>query len=408
MNGCGNFYLCDGWGAASIGAVDPGAFAAGGNTTENVMTDLLVANLLSPLVLAFALGIAARVMRSDLSLPKDIYTGLSIYLLFALGLKGGVELSKTSWEAIALPAAVTLLLGVATPLTAYTVLRRVGRLGIADSAGIAAHYGSVSAVTFIAAQQFVERVGVPAEGFMPTLLTLLEVPGIQVALGLGVVQLARQRAAAAEEARAAGRPAVALAAAGGGAGVALAEAPAPALHVVGGGTGTHGSGEGGDWREALREVLFGRTMFLLVGGMAIGAAMGTRGWEPVKPFFEGGFKGALTLFLLEMGILAAARLGDLRKVGLFLLGFGIGMPIVHGLAGVALAHWAGLGVGGATVLGAMAASASYIAAPPAVRTTLPDASPTLYLTSALAITFPFNLLLGIPLYFGFARLLAGG
>ncbi len=369
------------------------------------MTDLLLANLLSPLVLAFALGIAAKLVRSDLSLPKDIYTGLSIYLLFALGLKGGVELSRTSWEAIALPAAVTLLLGVVTPLTAYAVLRRAGRLSIADAAGIAAHYGSVSAVTFIAAQQFVERLGVPAEGFMPTLLTLLEVPGIQVALALGVVQLARQRAAAAEAARAAGLPPVALAAAGGGVAAPLPGAAMPSLHLVG---GTSAAAEGGDWREALREVLFGRTMFLLVGGMAIGFLSGTTGWEQVKPFFEGGFKGALTLFLLEMGILAAARLGDLRRVGLFLLAFGIGMPILHGLAGVALGHWAGLGVGGATVLGAMAASASYIAAPPAVRTTLPDANPTLYLTASLAITFPFNLLLGIPLYFGFARMLAGG
>jgi hypothetical protein len=368
------------------------------------MTDLLLANLLSPLVLAFALGIVAKLLRSDLALPRDLYTGLSIYLLFALGLKGGVELSRTSWDAVALPAAATLLLGVVTPLTAYAVLRRVGRLSISDSAGIAAHYGSVSAVTFIAAQQFVERLGAPAEGFLPTLLTLLEVPGIQVALALGVVQVARQRAAAAEAALAAGRPAVALAAGGGGGTVDAPPASAPALHLV----GDAPSSPDGDWREALREVLVGRTMILLVGGMAMGFLMGGTGWEQVRSFFDGGFKGALTLFLLEMGLLAAARLGDLRRVGLFLLGFGIGMPILHGGLGVLLGHWAGLGVGGATVLGAMAASASYIAAPPAVRTTLPDANPTLYLTASLAITFPFNLLIGIPLYFGFARFLAGG
>lgn len=333
------------------------------------MTDLLRSNLLSPIVLAFVLGMVARLLRSDLALPKDIYTGLSIYLLFAIGLKGGVELSHTSFAEFAAPAAATLALGVLTPVIAYNVLRRLGGFGVSDSAGIAAHYGSVSAVTFIAAQEFVEKMGVPAEGYMPTLLTLLETPGITVALAIGAVQtsrVAKQAAAASGE-----------------------------------------SSHAGDWREALHEVLFGRTMMLLVGGLLIGFLMGDPGWKSVSPFFESGFKGALTLFLLEMGILAAARLGDLRRVGPFLLAFGTLMPVVHGALGVAFGAWAGLGVGGCTVLGAMASSASYIAAPPAVRTTLPEANPTYYLTSALAITFPFNLVAGIPLYFGIARMLVG-
>lgn len=334
------------------------------------MTELLRSNLLSPIVLAFVLGMVARLLRSDLALPKDIYTGLSIYLLFAIGLKGGVELSHTSFEEFALPAAATVALGVLTPVIAYLVLRRLGSFTISDSAGIAAHYGSVSAVTFIAAQEFVEKMGVPAEGYMPTLLTLLETPGITVALAIGAIQTSRARK---EAARSAGEEEV----------------------------------HHGDWREALHEVLFGRTMMLLVGGLLIGFLMGDQGWKSVSLFFEGGFKGALTLFLLEMGILAAARLGDLRRVGPFLLAFGTLMPVVHGSLGVAFGAWAGLSVGGCTVLGAMAASASYIAAPPAVRTTLPEANPTFYLTSALAITFPFNLVAGIPLYFGIARMLVG-
>lgn len=357
------------------------------------MTELLQTNLLSPLTLAFALGIAAKLLRSDLALPKDVYAGLSIYLLFAIGLKGGVALSQTPLSEIALPAAVTILVGIITPVVAYLALRRLGGFGVADAAGIAAHYGSVSAVTFIAAQQYAEKMGAPAEGFMPTLLTLLEVPGITIALAIGAVLTARE---------ASRRPSPAPVDARGGVyamGTAAAALP-----------GAAEAPDGGDrhWKEALREVVFGRTMMLLGGGMLIGVLTGPAGFEPVKPFFETGFKGALVLFLLEMGVLAGARLGDLRKVGPFLLAFGTLLPIAYGALGVALGAWAGLSVGGSAVLGTMAASASYIAAPPAVRITLPEANPTLYLTSALAITFPFNLVLGIPLYFALAQWMVRG
>ena len=147
-------------------------------------------------------------------------------------------------------------------------------------------------------------------------------------------------------------------------------------------------------------------MVLLVGGLIIGLAMGEKGYHSIAPFYDALFKGALTLFILEMGLVAASRLGDLKQAGLFLLGFGIVMPIVHGSLAVLLGNWAGLSVGGSTVLAAMAASASYIAAPPAVRMTLPQANPTLYLTASLAITFPFNIVAGIPLYFQLAKYLA--
>jgi hypothetical protein len=163
----------------------------------------------------------------------------------------------------------------------------------------------------------------------------------------------------------------------------------------------------GSLRETLHEVFTSRTMVLLVGGLLVGYLMGEKGWEQTRPFFDAPFKGALTLFILEMGVLAGARLGDLRKVGPFLLGFAVLMPVVHGALGVLLGHWAGLSVAGCTVLATMAASASYIAAPPAVRVQLPEANPTYYLTSSLAMTFPFNLLFGIPLYYQLARLAAG-
>ena len=327
------------------------------------MLDTLQANLLSPIPLAFALGVITRLMKSEFSLPKDLYASLSIYLLFALGLKGGAELAHATFASIARPAAVTLLLGCVTPLIAFGTLRWIGRFSSADSAGIAAHYGSVSAVTFIAAQQFVQRVGAPMEGFMPTLLTLLESPGIHIALAIGAVQ--RTRA-----------------------------------------LGASGDSSGGSIGHVLHEVLTGRTMVLLVGGLLVGFLMGESGWKAVTPFFDSGFKGALMLFLLEMGIVAGSRLGDLKKVGPFLLVFGIVVPLLHGALGVALGEWAGLSVGGCTVLGTMAASASYIAAPPAVRLTLPEANPTYSLTSALAITFPFNILAGIPIYYRIAQALA--
>jgi len=315
--------------------------------------EVLKGNLLSPIVLAFVLGIVARLVRSELRLPKDLYTSLSIYLLFALGLKGGVELSHVSLSTILAPAGVTLLLGFLTPVTSYLVLRHVGRFGEADSAAIAAHYGSVSAVTFIAAQTFVNAMGAVPEGFMPTLLTLLESPGIHVALAIGALRTNS------------GRPI----------------------------------------RETMHEILTARTMMLLVGGLVIGWLIGDRGWHGIAPFFEGGFKGALTVFILEMGIVAAERLGDLRKVGFFLVGFGVGMPLVHGVLGVVLGSLAGLSVGGCTMLAAMAASASYIAAPPAARLNLPTANPTYYLTASLVITFPFNVTIGIPIYYEIARLL---
>ena len=336
------------------------------------MTDILWANLCSPLCLAFVLGVTARVLKSDFSLPRDIYAALSIYLLFAIGLKGGVELSHTTIKEFLAPAMVTIALGCFTPISAYMVLRRVCRFGIADAAGIAAHYGSVSAVTFIAAQQFVDSMNYPAEGFMPTLLTLLEIPGIQIALTIGAILTARE-ANAKQKLESQGQ-----------------EEPRPR-----------------PMSEVLHEVLTARSMILLVGGLILGFLTKDVGYKPVKPFFEDMFKGALTLFLLEMGLAAGSRLKDLFIAGPVLVAFGTLIPLIHGSIGACLGAWAGLSVGGTTVLATMAASASYIAAPPAVRMTLPQANPTYYLTAALAITFPFNLIVGIPIYLSIARWACG-
>ncbi len=357
---------------------------------------ILHANLLSPIVLAFALGVVARLLRSELRIPSTLYVSLSIYLLLALGLNGGHELASVGWGPIAKPALVTVLLGCLTPVTAYFALKRLGRFSVADSAGIAAHYGSVSAVTFIAAQQFVTAMGGSAESFMPTLLALLESPGIHIALGLGVL------AGAAKTVHVKKKNFPVLAAAGG-----AGEGSVAILEEISEVETTEEEVTTPDFWRSLHEVVTGRTMILLAGGLVVGCLMGEAGWKQVQPFFDSGFKGALMLFLLEMGMLAAERLGDLRRVGGFLLAFGVLTPLVHGVLGVVAGHFAGLSAAGATVLGAMAASASYIAAPPAVRATLPDANPTYSLTLALGITFPFNVLLGIPLFWRLANFLGG-
>lgn len=319
---------------------------------------LLVDNLLSPVVLCFALGIFARVVRSDLTVPEPIYQGISIYLLLAIGLKGGSALAVTPPGEFLLPAVATLLLGIVTPLIAYAAMRRIGRLDAVDASAVAAHYGSVSVVTYLAASEAVARIDLAAEAFLPALVALLEVPGIVIAL-----LFASSRGGQARDPREA--------------------APGQAR---------------GGWQRALHEVLAGKSIVLLVGGLVIGALCGPVRLEEVQPFFGVAFKGMLCLFMIELGLAAGRRLRDAGRAGVRLLMLGCLLPILLGVIGVVAGALAGMSVGGAAVLGAMGASASYIAAPAAVRVALPQANPAYYLTLALGITFPFNLTIGIPLY----------
>lgn len=309
------------------------------------MLSLARANLLSPPVLAFGLGVFGARVKSDLRLPAPLPTLLSTYLLLAIGLKGGTALSTADGGDLLLPAIATLGLGVVIPLVSYLVLHGPGHMPARQAAAFAAFYGSVSAVTFTAATTFLEKEGIPFEGFMPSLLALLEVPGIVVALVL---------------------------AARFGGGMAL--------------------------RPALHEVLTGRSVLLLVGGLAIGWASGADGAERIAPFFVGPFQGILVLFLLDLGVLAGEKLGELRRSGAAVVVFALIAPLVFGPVGVIVGDLAGLSCGGAAVLGAMAASASYIAAPAAVRVALPDIDIGVPLTAALALTFPLNLIIGIPVY----------
>ena len=318
------------------------------------------ANLLSPAVLFFLLGVFATLSKSDLKFPEPLYLGLTIYLLTSIGFKGGVAISNAGLATVWLPALAAIVLGTLIPLWCYPVLRFLGRLSPVDSAAIAAHYGSASAVTFIAATNFLKSLDQPYEEFASAFLAVMESPAIIVGVVLG--KLANQKP---------------------------------------------GESFGPTLKTALHEACLGRSVILLVGSMLIGFLSGQRGYEATAGFFVAPFQGVLALFLLEMGMVAARRFGDLRKVGAFLVAFGITMPILNGAIGVAVGQFVGLSLGGATLLGVLAASASYIAAPAAVRLSLPDASPTLYLTSVLAITFPFNITIGLPIYFEIAKWLFG-
>jgi len=318
----------------------------------------LSANLLTPAVLFFALGIVAALLKSDLKFPDALYVTLTIYLLTALGFKGGVAISEAGIAKVILPALAAMLLGVIIPLWTYPLLRFGGKLRPVDAAAIAAHYGSVSAVTFITATNYLKSISEPYESYATAFLAVMESPAIIVGVLLGKMTLEKQ---------------------------------SPVFN--------------GSLRSLLREAVFGRSVFLLVGGLFIGMACGKAGMEKVEPFFVTPFQGVLALFLLEMGLVAGQRLGDLKKVGPFLVAFGIVMPLVHGCIGVLLGKYCGLSLGGTTLMAVLAASASYIAAPAAMRLSLPDASPALYLTPSLAITFPFNITIGIPVYYALAKYL---
>lgn len=311
-------------------------------------------NLLDPVVAFFLLGLIAGLARADLRLPTSIYDFISMLLLLAIGLKGGVELAGQNLGALLPQIAAVILLGITLPLLAFPVLTRLGHLPRADAASIAAHYGSVSIGTFAVAVAYLSSLDVSFEAHMPVLLVVLEIPAIMVG-----VLLARH-----------GRQAVA-------------------------------------WRPLAHEVLLGRSIVLMSGGLFIGWILGPQGIAPIRPLFIDLFKGILALYLLEMGLIAASQVGSLRRHGLFLVSFGIVMPLTGALIGGVLGWLLDLSVGGTALLATMAASASYIAVPAAMRMAVPEAKPALSLGAALGVTFPFNIFVGIGLYYAGAQYLHG-
>lgn len=310
---------------------------------------------IDPVVLFFVLGVAAGLARAELRLPAAIYDFVSAILLLSIGLKGGMQLATQPVGNLLGDVALVLLMGVLLPLIAFPVLRFAGRLPRADSASLAAHYGSVSVGTFAVAISYAARQEIPYEEYMPLFVVLLEVPAILVGILLarGVNRTTR-------------------------------------------------------WGPLAHELFLGKSIVLLLGGLAIGWAAGPEGLEPIAPFFFDLFKGVLALFLLEMGLIASAQLAGALRYGLFLVAFGLLAPLAFSLIGIGFGVLMGLSPGGVMLLAVLAASASYIAAPAAMRTAVPEANPAISLTASLAITFPFNILVGIPLYHRLTELLLNG
>ena len=313
-------------------------------------------NLTSVGVLAFVFGFIASRAKSDLRLPDSIYQFISIYLLFGIGLKGGHSLKSVSFENILAPGLATLACGLIIPLLAFFALKLIRALNDVDRGSIAAHYGSTSLVTFSAALLFMESNSIFVEGFAPALLTILEVPGLIV--GIFLANQSHQH---------------------------------PDVR----------------WGKTLQEVILGKTVLILMGGMLIGFLTSTAGYEKVSPFFIELLTGFLALFLLHLGYTAGSNLSQVKAVGWRLGVFAIAFPLISGLIGAAAGTLVGLSIGGTTILAVLCASASYIAAPAAVSIALPKANLSLALTSSVGITFPFNLIIGIPVYFKVAELLSG-
>lgn len=306
--------------------------------------------MIDPVVMFFLLGIVAGVLRSELRLPVQVYELLSILLLLAIGMKGGIELARQPFLALVPQMLAVIAMGFALPLLAYPVLLYLGRLPRSDAASIAAHYGSVSVGTFAVVVAYLSARDISYEAYMPVFVVLLEIPAILV-------------------------------------GIVLAK----------------GLVSGESLRRSAHEVLLGKSIVLLVGGLLIGWAAGEEALQGIAPLFFSPFQGLLALFLLEMGLVTASQLGTLRRYGLFLLGFGVLAPVVAAVCGLALAWLLGLSVGGAVILATLAASASYIAVPAAMRISVPEANPALSLAASLGITFPFNVVFGIPLYHWLTR-----
>lgn len=318
-------------------------------------TSVVLANLTSVAIIVFILGFLAARIRSDVRIPDAIYQMISIFLLFGIGLKGGHSLKTVSPQSVLAPGIITILLGITIPCLAYFSLKWVKALSDVDRGAFAAHYGSTSLVTFSAALLLLENSGIRVEGYVTALLTILEIPGIIVGIFLGSRKVN--------------------------------------AHV--------------SWGQTLHEVLTGKTILLLVGGLLAGVITNAAGYKKVAPFFidlQGGF---LTLFLLHLGYTAGSNLTQLRKVGPSLLTFATLFPLVSGILGVVAGHYVGMSTGGSTMLGVLCASASYIAAPAAVSIGLPGANASMALISSIGITFPFNLVVGIPMYFEVARRLTG-
>ena len=319
-------------------------------------TSLLLQNVLTPPVLFFFLGALAVLLKSNLEIPSPLPKLFSLYLLLAIGFKGGLELDQSGFGGPVIPTVLAaIVMSLLIPLICFFVLRI--KLDVFNSAAIAAAYGSISAVTFITAESFLYSQNISFDGFMVAALAIMESPAIIV--GLLLVKIAAPK----------GRPIERQM----------------------------------KWREILHESMLNGSVYLLLGSLLIGfltGAFNPSGVEKMQPFTGNLFYGVECFFLLDMGIVAAQRLPGLKKAGSFLIGFAIIMPIFNALIGVFVARALGLGPGNALLFVVLCASASYLAVPAAMRMTVPEAKASFYISTTLGLTFPFNIVIGIPVYMG--------
>lgn len=311
---------------------------------------LVISNFLNPPILFFFLGVTSVLVKSDLEIPAPIPKLFSLYLLLAIGFKGGVELAKSGVsQAVIFTLVLAIMMSALVPVYTFFILRL--KFDPFNSAAIAATYGSISAVTFITASSFLSALKIPFDGYMVAALALMESPAIIV--GLILVNLFAYKKGESSET---------------------------------------------NWPEVLQEAFLNSSVFLLVGSLLIGILTGEHGGQVLKPFTTDIFYGVLTFFLLDMGLVAARRIKDLQKTGAFLIAFAILIPLLNAAIGLLIARSINMPQGNALLFTVLCASASYIAVPAAMRMTVPEANPSLYISSALAVTFPFNILIGIPLY----------
>lgn len=321
------------------------------------MTVAAFETLLSPVILFFVLGALAAAARSDLSVPEPLAKSLSLYLMAAIGLKGGVQVAQAGFSPQLLQvSAAGMALSFALPLLAFALLRTLARLDRLNAGAVAAHYGSVSIVTFVTASDALTRAGMAPAGYMVAVMALMETPAVITGLLLA-----------------------------------------------------QGSGKlsGGQRGKLLREVLLNGSVVLLLGSFLIGLVIGKERFDPISPVFVTGFTGLLCLFLLDMGLIAMRRLRESRALSWPMVALGIAIPVLNGAIGLSVAALLGLDPGTGAALAMLAASASYIAVPAAVRLALPDADPGIYLSMSLAVSFPFNILVGIPLMLQLAPTVLG-
>lgn len=334
--------------------------------------ELIQSNLLTPIVLFFIFGIIAARIKSDLKIPEAISEFLPIYLLAAIGLHGGIEMRNTGFETMLVPMLVAIGLSLLFTLNHYQILRHLGKFNLFDSYALASTYGAVGAVTFSVGLSFLKNQGVTSEGYIAAILAVLEPVAFILAIFLTNMAVSKQIRTKKESV-----------------GDIKIESE---LEMGISATKTN-------LKQVLHESITGKAIVILLGSIVIGYLIGEEGFSSISIVFDDLFTGAIVIFLIEMGIIAGQRLDDIKKVGVFLIGFSIIMPTFNGIIGVLVATALGLSLGGSVMFGLLLASASFIAAPAVLRHAIPQAKPGLYITSALGITFPYNIIVLLPIMF---------